>query len=252
MTEAPLRRTRRRTEKTRKRVSIVGVLGEILITAGVLVMLFLGWQLWLNDIIQGEVQQDVADEISQEWDKGESTLPPVAVDPGEPIVREEPGLNEVLANIYVPRFADDYKRTIYQGVDLYDVLDIGIGHYPDTQMPGEVGNFALAAHRTTWGKPFSEIARLEVGDKIYVETEDGWYVYVFRSLEYVEPTGVGVIDPVPQASGVEPTDRILTMTSCNPMFSAAERIIAYSVYDHWVPRQNGPPEEIADVVQAGS
>jgi sortase A len=233
-------------------VSVVGVLGELLITAGVLVLLFLGWQLWLNDIIQAEVQQDVADEITQEWDKAEATLPPVQVDPGEPIVREEPALNDELAVLYVPRFGADYKRTIYQGVDLYDVLDIGVGHYPDTQMPGQVGNFALAAHRTTWGKPFSEIAELQLGDKVYVETADGWYVYEFRSLEYVEPTGVGVIDPVPQFAGQEPTDRILTMTSCNPLFSAAERIIAYSVYDHWVPRANGAPEEIAGIVQAGS
>jgi sortase A len=232
-------------------VSVVGVLGELLITAGVLTLLFLGWQLWLNDIIQADVQTDVADEITEQWQKGESTLPPVDVDPGEPIVREEPAMNQELAVIYVPRFGADYKRTIYQGVNLYDVLDMGVGHYPETQMPGQVGNFALAAHRTTWGKPFREIATLQLGDEVFVETADGWYVYVFRSLEYVEPTGVGVIDPVPQFSGVEPTDRILTMTSCNPMYSAAERIIAYSVFDRWVPRANGAPEEIAGLVQAG-
>lgn len=235
-------------------MTIVGVIGELLITAGVLVMLFLGWQLWLNDIIQAEEQQNVADDVSETWDQDDfldqAELPPVVSDPGEPIVRENPGLNDKVAVLYVPRFGEDYKRTIYQGTDLYDVLDIGIGHYVDTQMPGEVGNFALAAHRTTWGKPFADIAELQLGDEIYVETPDGWYVYKFRSSEYVRPTGVGVIDPVPQMSGVEPTDRILTMTSCNPLYSAAERIIAYSVFDHWVPRAEGAPKEIAWVVQA--
>ena len=118
-------------------------------------------------------------------------------------------------------------------------------------MPGEVGNFAIAAHRKAYGGGLENIHQLRVGDNMYVETEAGWYRYIFRSLEYVLPTGVGVLDPVPQAPGVTPTDRIITLTSCNPFWSTAERIIAYGVYDSWYPRAGGPPAEIAPLVQAG-
>ena len=86
-------------------------------------------------------------------------------------------------------------------------------------MPGEMGNFALAAHRTTWGKPFNRIAEIHVGDAIVIETPDGWYTYRFRTLEYVQPSAVEVILPVPQEVGVEANDRYLTMTSCSPMYS---------------------------------
>jgi sortase A len=149
----------------------------------------------------------------------------------------------------IPRFGADYYRPIAEGTGTAEVLNKGeIGHYPSSQMPGAVGNFAVAAHRTSYGKPFNQINSLDVGDHIYVETADGWYLYVFRNLEYVRPTGVGVIAPVPQNDGATPTDRIMTMTSCNPLFSSAERIIAYSVFDRFFPRADGAPEEIAATV----
>ena len=71
-------------------------------------------------------------------------------------------------------------------------------------MPGEVGNFAVAAHRTTYGKPFNRIAELHVNDAIVVETADGWYTYRFRTLEYVTPDEVEVLLPVPQARTPRP------------------------------------------------
>jgi sortase A len=89
-----------------------------------------------------------------------------------------------------------------------------------------------------------------VGDSIYVETQEGWYRYIYRSMEYVMPTGVEVLEAVPTVPGLEPTDRIITLTSCNPPLTAAERIIAYGVYDTWYPRDGGPPEEIAAMLPA--
>ena len=75
-------------------------------------------------------------------------------------------------------------------------------------MPGEAGNFAVAAHRTTWGKPFNRIAELHVDDAIVIETPDGWYTYRFRTLEYVTPDEVEVLLPVPQAMDVPAGDRL--------------------------------------------
>lgn len=243
-----------RPRAKRRPVSLIGVVGELFISAGVLVLLFLGWQLWLNDLLVGNQQNTQASRLSETWGKSEAAAPVGAqpLEPGEPVVAVAPVNAEQFATLIVPRFGADYQRPIAEGIGTDDVLDVGVGHYPGTQMPGGVGNVALAAHRTTWGAPFSNIADLQVGDDIYIETQDGWYRYVFRSLEYVPPTGVGVLDAVPQVPSASPKDRLLTMTSCNPKFSAAERFIAYSVFDTWYPRAGGPPAEIASLAQVAA
>lgn len=238
------------------RLSVTGVLGELLITAGVVVMLFLGWYMWFNDIVTSAEQQQAAEVVQEElqdrWERGEAVAERPA-DPGEPAISVAAPEGEVFGALIVPRFGSDWVRSIASGVDVQTVLNsytVGVGHYTETQMPGEVGNFAVAGHRRTYGSAFGDIDQLRLGDRIYVETVDGWYVYAFRGLEYVWPTGVDVLAPVPAAPGVDATDRVLTMTSCNPRFSTAERIIAYAVYETWYPRADGPPAEISGVVQA--
>ncbi|GAB3040554.1 class E sortase [Parafrigoribacterium mesophilum] len=253
-----LRPSRRRHE--RPRLSLIGVLGELLVTAGVLVLLFLGWQLWLNDVIVGGQQNASAAELAHSWvaDLPAAPTPPDApptqpVSYGEPVVATEPTEATKFAIMYIPRFGPDYARSIAEGVGTVKVLNKnGIGHYPGTQMPGQIGNFAVAAHRTTHGAPFNSIATLRVGDRIYVQTEQGYYTYVYRNTEYVYPNGVGVKNPVPQSKTAATTGRLLTMTSCNPKLSAAERIVAYSVFDSWQPLSAGPPAEIAALVLKGS
>ncbi|HOB56565.1 MAG TPA: class E sortase [Rhodoglobus sp.] len=248
-------RVARRRAERRSRVTFVGVLGEVFITAGVLVLLFLGWQVWLNDIVVGGQQKNQAIEQSQTWSKGEASAPAPAVrpDPGPPIVMASAPADDVqFANLIIPRFGSDYTRPILEGVAVHGALADGIGHYPGTQMPGDVGNVALAGHRTGWGAPLGDIGNLMVGDSIYLETEDGWYKYIFRTFAYVMPTGVDVLAAVPQNPEAAPTDRILTLTSCNPKTTAAERIIAYSIFDTWYPRAGGPPPELAPEVAAAA
>ncbi len=241
----------------RRGLAAISVIGELFLTAGVICFLFIGWQLWFNDLVVGEEQRVSAKQLEDQWrTPGSASVRPTreasAVDYGEPVVTEAPREGAGFATLYIPRFGADYVRPIGEGVSLRDVLnnsDLGIGHYPETQMPGELGNFALAAHRTTYGAPFKNIADLRVGDKIYVQTPDGWYTYVFRTMEYVWPTGVQVLERVPQAPGIEPLDRYITLTSCNPMFSAAERIIAYGVLEHWQPASAGMPADLAEVIE---
>lgn len=256
MTDHPSEPVRSPLRKPRNRVSVVGVLGELFITAGVLVFLFLGWQLWLNDLIVGSAQNTAGAALAQGWDAGSPSHQhetPPATGFGDPVVAVAPGDAVKFAVMYVPRFGADYARSISEGIETAKVLDKnGIGHYPGTQMPGQLGNFAVAAHRTTHGAPFKPLATLQVGDKIYVQTQDGYYTYDFRGLEYVRPTGVGVLDPVPQFAGLAPTDRILTMTSCNPLFSAAERIIAYASLESWQPTSAGAPAALSGIATAKS
>ena len=228
-------------------------------TAGVVVMLFLAWYVWLDDIISGSEQQaagvEVQQQLQQQWERADSVTERPAVNSDDPVIAEPAAAGDVFATLIVPRFGADYVRPIASGIDLKTVLNnrqIGVGHYPDTQMPGEMGNFAIAAHRTTFGAPFAEIGSLRVGDMIYVETADGWYEYAFRGLEYVWPSYVSVLEPVPREPDLVATDRILTMTSCNPRFSSAERIIAYAVMENWYPRAGGPPTALTGLVEAAA
>jgi sortase A len=242
----------------------VGVLGEVLLTVGALVLLYVGWQLWIGDVIYGAEREAQADEQSRIWqEQYERSAPPAqgqapaqtpeatpdspASDaPADPVILPEADDAEVFATLLIPRFGPDYHVSVAGGVSRARTLDpIGVGHYPGTQMPGEIGNVGLAAHRTTWGKPFNRIADLHVGDAIVLETKDGWYTYRFRTLEYVQPSAVEVLAPVPQQDGLAADGRYLTMTSCSPMYSQAERIIAYSVFDSFTPRSAGPPSSLS-------
>jgi len=249
-----------RRRPDRPRASVIGVLGEILITVGVVVLLYVAWQMWIGDWIFGAERNAAGQERSVEWQESYEAsdpdpLPTTEPDASgetpttaDPIILPEPADAEVFAVMRVPRFGPDYAVEMAGGVSRARTLDtIGIGHYPGTQMPGEPGNFAVAAHRTTWGKPFNRIAELRVGDAIVIETPDGWYTYRFRTLEYVRPDEVDVLLPVPQRPDiVEATTAYMTMTSCSPMFGLAERIVAYSVFESFTPRSAGPPASLTE------
>jgi len=245
----------------RRGASVVGVLGELLITAGVIALLFVAWQLWVGDWIIGAQKQAEASQLTQSWaqefeSEDPSPAPTPSTDPTEPAepvvpVLDQPRHGAEFGVMQIPRFGKDWKFTIAGGVTRPDILDQGeIGHYPDTAMPGEVGNTVYAAHRWTSGAPFDPIDKLVVGDAIVIETKDGWYTYRFRTLEYVQDTQVEVLLPVPQQVDVDPDGRYLTLTSCAPKLNMLERIIAYALFESFTPRADGPPASLTEGVSA--
>jgi sortase A len=240
---------------------VTGVTGEVLVTAGALMGLFLAWHLVLNDTIQGDRQNQSASALAQQWQVPESTSEEqtataiVNASSEEPPVTVSPAEGEAFALLYVPRFGPDYVRTIAEGVDIETVLNsrrLGVGRYLESDQLGEYGNFALAAHRTTFGAPFGDIGELRIGDQIYVEVPEGWHAYEFRNLEYVWETDVKVLNSFPKLQEEVPGSRVITLTSCHPKFTVSERVIAYGLYSGWYPRAGGPPNEIADVVKENS
>ncbi|WP_437583572.1 class E sortase [Paramicrobacterium sp. CJ85] len=245
----------RRPAKRAPRVTVVGVFGELLITAGVLILLFLFWQLWLNDIIVRAEQNEIAHDRAQSWISEAPAAPePVEGEDGStfypPVIGEPAADTEIFGVMFIPRFGADYAADVAGGVTRSGTLDpIGLGHYLNTQQPGEPGNFALAGHRTTYGKPLNQIAELRVGDAIVLQTKDGWYTYRFRTLEYVTPQQVDVLNPVPQQDSAEVTDSFITLTACSPMFSAAERIVAYGTFESFTPTAVGPPASVTEDVE---
>lgn len=232
---------------------LIQIAGELLITVGVVLLLFVAWQLWWTNVESDAKQSETIRNFAQELGgsggpvasappDGTSSAPP---DYGPPKIAEAPGHGGTIGIMYIPRFGADYTRPIVQGTST-DVLDtLGLGHYSNTAMPGATGNFAVAGHRQTHGAVLDNIHTLVPGDKIYVQTKDGFYVYVFRNNQIVLPSATDVLLPVPTQPTAQPTEAYLTMTSCNPRFGAQERIIAYSLLDHWQPASAGPPAEIA-------
>ncbi|QAY59724.1 class E sortase [Microbacterium protaetiae] len=269
MTDSPdageSRRARRGPARATHRggATFFSVLGELFITVGVLALLFVAWQLWIGDWIGAAEKNAAGQSISEQWadefaasaSPSPSQTPaatpsssPTTTPTTKPVVLGEPKDAEVFGVMYIPRFGKDYKVPMAGGVSRPRTLDpIGIGHYPDTPMPGAVGNVALAAHRTTFGKPFNQIAKLHVGDAIVIETKAGWYTYRFRNLEYVKPDAVDVLLPVPQEKGLKADGQYLTMTSCSPMYYKSERIVAYSVFESFTPRADGRPDVLEGV-----
>lgn len=250
----------RRARPPRRSVlwTIVGVIGELFITVGVLIFLFVGWQVWWYDPSVARSQVAVAQQYLDEFRSGaSSSATPSDQDSTEeddatvPVVSRPSSVGDVWAVLYAPRFGSDWIRPVAWGVDMQSVLNkIGVGTYEQSTMPGETGNTIIASHRGGMGSSFYNIHKLRLGDQIVLETSDGWYTYDYRNTVYVLDTGVGILDPVPQMDGQTATGSILTLQSCNPLpVSTNERIIAYAVFDSFTPRSAGAPAAISGEVQ---
>jgi sortase A len=232
------------------------IAGELMLTAGVILLLFVAWQLWWTNLDADARQRDIVRDFARSL--GSPASPPasavnpapanaatVNAGPGPAAVAVEPESGETIGIVYIPRFGAGYTRPVVQGTTS-EVLDaLGLGHYPGTAMPGAAGNFAVAGHRQTHGAVLDNIDTLVPGDRIYVQTREGYYVYRFRNSEIVLPSATEVLLPVPSQLAATPTESYLTMTSCNPRFGSQERIIAYSLLERWQPDSAGPPAEIA-------
>jgi sortase A len=218
-------------------------LGELLITLGVVLLLFVAWQLYWTDFTADRAQASTTESVQRQWSKHPESAPGALVN-GK--VKAVP-LGDAFALIRIPRFGKKYVKPIYQGTEL-SILDKGVGHYTKTQMPGEIGNFAVAGHRVTYGKPFNEIATIKPGDAIVVETATTWYVYRAVRHVIVTPSHIEVVAPVPEHPGATPTVAWMTMTACNPEYSARERYVEFSKLEQVLPKTSGQiPAALAGV-----
>ena len=225
--------------------SAVRGLGELLITMGLLLLLFVAWQLWWTDVVADAQQEQIASELREDWSDDRRQGRPTPAEPqGDPPPVPEPKAGEAFALVHVPRFGDGYQaRPVIEGTSLH-LLEDGVGHYEGTALPGAVGNFAVAGHRVTYGKPFNLIAELDEGDAVVVETADTWFTYRVRSSTIVTPDRVDVVAAVPEKPDAAPTERLMTLTACHPMFSARERYVVYAVLESWQPATDGPPSSL--------
>ncbi len=151
--------------------------------------------------------------------------------------------SQAFAVIYVPRLGAGFRRPIAEGTGVQEVLNtVGIGHYTGTAMPNEVGNFALASHRTTHGGAFNHIDTLVAGDSIYVEFAGGWTTYKVVASKVVTPHEIWVIgsNPLKQSA-----DKWITLTTCTPRYTSEKRLAVWAKQVDFKTRNDGPPAELA-------
>ncbi|WP_433827894.1 class E sortase [Actinoplanes sp. CA-015351] len=204
--------------------------GEVMITFGLIVLLFAGYQVFGNSAKVQSEQDNLAQELDQAW--ADPTVAPTAAAQGP----AAPG-DSLVGRLYIPKF--DKEWVVVNGVQPDDIK-YAPGHYPDTALPGEIGNFSVAGHRIK--KIFWRLDELNDGDVIGVETRDSWFVYHVYKSEVVRPNQVEVVAPVPGKPKATPTKALLTLTTCNPKFNNYERLIVHAELVSTVPRDQSKPD----------
>lgn len=228
-------------------------LGQVLITLGVVLLLFSVYELKITNLYTDRVQRELGAELQREW----ATRPIGPVVPAGPVVPVGSAvpairpvavrLGEGFAVLRIPRLGRDYAKVVVEGVGVPD-LKRGPGHYPGTALPGQVGNVVLSGHRTTYGAPFNRLGELRPGDAVVLETATSWFTYRMVARQIVAPTDVQVLLPVPGRPGVPPTQRLLTLTTCHPEYSAKQRMIVTARLEAALPKAAGAPPALAQTL----
>ena len=226
-------------------------LGELLITLGVLALLFVVYELAWTNVSAARAQDEVSDQLRERWSVAEpaqgtqpaddGVVDPSEIDEGDPATLEE---GRALALLHVPALGDGWTRPVVEGVTTAQ-LARGVGHYPGTALPGQVGNVSYAGHRATNGEPFKDLDVVRAGDAVVVETGNAWYTYtVDADPVIVEPTAVEVVAPVPGQPGAVPTERKLTLTTCHPRWGSKQRLVVHATLSEVRTHAAGPPPAI--------
>ncbi len=224
----------RRFYRSRGFALVLGGLGRALITSGTLILLFVAYQLWGTNLRTDQAQDRLDDEFAAQLDAaaeaaettttssttlpGDGTVPPTPppTTPASTAPAVAPPVEgNVVGSISIPKIG---VREFFfvQGVSVSQ-LKRGAGHYPETPLPGQAGNAAIAGHRTTYGAPFHNIDDVVPGDEVMVTTLQGTFRYLVSETSIVKPSEVSVLE--------DKGDNRLTLTACHPKFSARERII---------------------------
>ncbi|MDS2174237.1 class E sortase [Nesterenkonia sp. CL21] len=254
---------------------ILGGVGELFITLGVLGILFLVWELWWTgleaDRERNEATQELFSNIEALENPGDSNgdgdgngnggdggdgeesrggveLEDLVV-PGPDHTANFADQGGVMAMVYAPRLGADWAAPVVPGVGPESLNRAGLGHYSSTQLPGEPGNFALAGHRQTYGNILWNQDKFAVGDLIYVQSPDGWYIYSVTETYIVQPNQSDVLAPVPGDLEAEAEGSTLTLTTCHPPYTTLERMITHAELVDYAPLSDGPPSAVADTVE---
>jgi sortase A len=204
-------------------------LGYILLSVAIYAAAVIVYRLvWTNHVAEQEVKAKTIS-IREDWNT--------------PSVESPNNLSEGFGFTYIPRLRDSaWELPISQGVESAQ-LDTGIGHYPQSAKPGESGNFALAGHRSGHGEPFANFELLKAGDRVVIETEEKWFIYVLESDALVRPEELWVIDPNPGGlANKVGTDKLLTLVTCTPKYGTTGRWVWWGYLVEELPKNQMPSD----------
>ncbi|SCL57861.1 class E sortase [Micromonospora peucetia] len=215
----------------------IRISGEVLITFGLVVLLFASYEIWGKSAIVDAHQNDLSQQLAQAWGpEGDPTVAPSASASTKP---KPPAQGKPMAGLYIPKL--DKNWVVVEGVTQKDIR-FAPGHYPSSALPGQVGNFSVAGHRNR--ATFWRLDELNDGDAIVVEGKTDWHVYKVTQSRIVKPTQVEVVAPVPGKPGQKATRSMLTLTTCNPKFDNYQRLIIHAELARSQPKSAGRPAEL--------
>jgi sortase A len=210
----------------------VSIVGKTLIWSGLLILSFVAYELWGTGIAEARNQKQLTKQFRQALEK------PAGADVTTP--NETPPVLPASGAVAVIKFPKlSVEKTVVEGVSVSD-LKKGPGHYPETPMPGHIGNVAIAGHRTTYGAPFYKLDELKTDDAILVTTKEGQWKYRVTQSKVVGPDDSSVLNPT--------ADNRLTLTTCHPRFTASQRlVIIASLEGRANPKPSPPTAATADI-----
>ncbi|MDR3127920.1 MAG: class E sortase [Bifidobacteriaceae bacterium] len=222
--------------------NILGALCEICLTLAIVVGLYIFYLVvWTGHISTNA--QDLAVSKSDMTAPVDTKKPCPEYRNNYPVLLDVPE-GQIIGQIYIPRFGSQYWRTLFQGTDKQMLDTMGFGHYSQTAMPGQTGNFSSAAHRNGYGSSLADIDKISKNDAIVVRTKDYWFVYKATTSEIVDPYKTDGILPVPYKPDTKPAERLLTFTTCHPQYSSQFRFIQHARIDYWSKVSQGVPTEL--------
>jgi sortase A len=218
------------------RARLLALFGELLVTLGLIMGLFVAYELWWTNITAGRQTSVDSRALLRQWQTGRPATPTDSIATGQSF-----------GFLYIPAFGVGWRALIMQGIDRYKELNTGVvGHYdyPGAAYPWDpTGNFAVAGHRDGHGMIFRDLNQLKTGDRVYVQSQYGWYVYQLdREASAVSPKDTGAVAAIPTGSGYAEPGRYITLTTCTPIYLDTSRMVWWG---HFI-EQTSP-----DVVPSG-
>ena len=213
----------------------IGVLGELLITAGLILALFVAYSLWWTNVLADREAKKQGDQVRKHW---------AAQGPGRLDTKDGIGF------LHVPAMGDG-EVLVKKGTSAKVLNDGVAGYYTEpikSAMPwAKSGNFSLAAHRDGHGAKFHGIDKINDGDAVVFETRDTWYVYkIYATLPETSKFNVDVLKAVPKESGKKKAGRYITLSTCTPVYTSRHRYIVWGELERTekVDADRTPPKEL--------
>jgi sortase A len=195
----------------------IALTGELLLIGAAFTLLFVGYQVWFSNVMADESARSISQTVERQFDNSG----PQAVSERVKVMVAG-SEKDVLGLLYIPALKSDVWALPILADVSHVALASGAGHYPSTDLPGEPGNFAIAAHRATNGEPFALFEKLNNGDLVFVKTAEGYFTYELFEDKKIAESQVWVLDDTPK-DVVSDSDSLITLTTCDPRWNSTQR-----------------------------